>query len=161
MPGRKTPDSPADASRPSALDAHLGFWMRLVSNQVSAAFAKAIQERGVSVSEWVALRHLLEAPATHGELVAALGMTKGAASKIVRALEEKRLIARTPDARDGRSEALRLTASGRALVPKLAALADANDARFFGHLQAQERAALQRTLESIARRSGIDAVPID
>lgn len=155
------PDSPTRASRPSALDAHLGFWVRLVSNQVSAAFAQAIQERGVSVSEWVALRHLLEAPATHGELVAALGMTKGAASKIARALEEKKLIARTPDALDGRSEALRLTAAGRALVPKLAALADANDAHFFGHLAPQERAALRRILESIARKSGIDTIPID
>jgi DNA-binding MarR family transcriptional regulator len=160
MPAR-TPPNTRTAPGASALDSHLGFWMRLVSNQVSAAFAKAVEERGVSVSEWVALRHLLEAPATHGELVATLGMTKGAVSKVARALEGKKLIARTPDARDGRSEALRLTAAGRALVPKLAALADANDARFFGHLGPQERAALRGALESIARRNGIDATPVD
>ena len=147
--------------KPSELDAHLGFWMRMVSNQVSADFARAIEARGVSVSEWVALRRLLDAPAAHRDLVAALGMTKGAASKVARSLEEKKLIARIPDPADGRAETLRLTPAGEKLVPQLAALADANDKRFFGHLQASERVALCAALVSIARRHGMRATPVD
>ena len=77
------------------LDAHLGFWMRFVSNQVSAEFALAVEARGVSVSEWVALRTLHDAPeSTHAALVAALGMTKGAVSKVVSRLQDKGLVTR-------------------------------------------------------------------
>ncbi len=52
-----------NARSPSALDTHLGFWLRMVSNQVSVEFARSIMAQGVSVSEWVALRRLLDAPA--------------------------------------------------------------------------------------------------
>ena len=128
---------------------------------MSAEFAKSIEARGVTVSEWVALRRLLDAESTHGELVAALGMTKGAVSKVAKALEEKKLIARAAHQADARSETLRLTAAGRALVPKLAALADANEAKFFGGLAASDRAALRRILEAVARERGIEAIPVD
>lgn len=151
----------ADDSAPSALESHLGFWMRRVSNAVSAEFAKSVEALGVTVSEWVALRRLLETSSTHGELVVALGMTKGAVSKVAKTLEEKKLIARAPDQQDGRSETLRITAAGRALAPRLAALADANDAKFFGHLSAEDSAQLRRLLESVARERGIDATPVD
>lgn len=147
--------------KPSSLDTHLGFWMRMVSNQVSAEFARSLEARGVSVSEWVALRRLLDAPAAHGDLVAALGVTKGAASKVARSLEEKKLVARTPDPDDGRAETLRLTRAGEEMVPQLAALADANDERFFGHLRASERVALRAALVSIARRHGMRTTPVD
>lgn len=150
-----------NARSPSALDAHLGFWLRMVSNQVSAEFARSIVARGVSVSEWVALRRLLDAPASHRELVAALGMTKGAVSKVAHSLEQKKLISRTPDPQDGRAEVLSLTAAGQVLTPKLAELADANDERFFGHLPASERAALRAALELVASRHGIASIPVN
>jgi DNA-binding MarR family transcriptional regulator len=132
-----------------------------VSNEVSGDFSKSVEALGVTVSEWVALRRLLEAPSTHGELVGALGMTKGAVSKVAKTLEAKKLIARAPDQQDGRSETLRVTAAGKALAPRLAALADANDAKYFGHLSATDRSALRRILESVARECGIDATPVD
>jgi hypothetical protein len=40
------------------LDIHLGYWLRLVSNHVSGNFARALQERSVSVAEWVALNQI-------------------------------------------------------------------------------------------------------
>jgi DNA-binding MarR family transcriptional regulator len=46
---------------------------------------------------------------------------------------------RTKSDEDRRYQALALTAKGRAMAPKLAALADQNDAEFFGHLNAAER----------------------
>jgi DNA-binding MarR family transcriptional regulator len=102
-----------------------------------------------------------DAAAPHGELVATLGMTKGAVSKIASSLEIKGLVARVPHPQDARSESLNLTAAGRALVPKLAALADANDENFFGHLAPQDRAHLRRILEAIAHARGIAATPVD
>ena len=44
----------------SALEVHLGYWMRRISNHVSSAFAKALQARQVSVAEWVVLRELYD-----------------------------------------------------------------------------------------------------
>lgn len=145
----------------SPLDAHIGFWMRFVSNRVSAEFEKAMESSGVSVSEWVALRTLYDGSlSTHGALMAALGMTKGAVSKVVSRLEEKGFVERVTGATDARSQGLGLTAAGRALVPGLAARADANDAQFFGHLSATRRNDLRALLEELARVHQLKEVPV-
>ncbi|MEZ5391284.1 MAG: hypothetical protein R2724_00065 [Bryobacterales bacterium] len=46
----------------SALDAHLGYWLRRVSNHVSGVSRKACRTANVSVAEWVALNHIDEHP---------------------------------------------------------------------------------------------------
>ena len=43
----------------SDLTTHLGYWLRLVSNPVSQAFARKVELAGVTVAEWVFLRALL------------------------------------------------------------------------------------------------------
>ena len=145
----------------SPLDAHLGFWMRFVSNQVSAEFARAVEAHGVSVSEWVALRTLFGAPeSTHAALVAALGMTKGAVSKLVSRLQDKGLVTRAAHDADARAQVLALTRAGRALVPALARDADANDDRFFGHLSATRRRDLMALLREVVRLHQLDQVPV-
>lgn len=151
--------------QPSPLDAHLGYWMRFVSNQVSAEFQQAVEASGVSVTDWVALRTLFDAEggeestATHATLTQALGMTKGAVSKVVARLEAKGLVARAGAPTDARSHTLSLTPAGRALVPELAAKADANDEKFFGHLSAAERQRLARLLQEMVRRHQWQEVP--
>ena len=151
----------AASSTLSPLDAHIGFWMRFVSNQVSAEFARAVEARGVSVSDWVALRTLYDSAAsTHAELVASLGMTKGAVSKVVSRLQDKGLVTRVAHAADARAQVLALTRAGRALVPALAREADANDDRFFGHLSARQRHDLMRLLQALVRHHGLQQVPV-
>jgi DNA-binding MarR family transcriptional regulator len=153
------PRTPAPPVSP--LDAHLGFWMRFVSNRVSGEFERAVEARGVSVSEWVALRTLYDqAGSTHAELMGALGMTKGAVSKVVSRLQDKGLVTRAAHAADARAQVLALTRAGRALVPALARDADANDARFFGHLTARQRRELETLLEDMARLHQLEQVPV-
>ena len=145
----------------SALDAHLGFWMRFVSNQVSAEFERAVEARGVSVSEWVALRTLYgQAGTTHAALMGSLGMTRGAVSKVVSRLQDKGYVTRTSHEADARAQVLALTRAGRALVPALARDADANDDRFFGHLSARQRQDLMRLLQGLVRHHGLQRVPV-
>ena len=43
-------------SPPSALDAHLGYWLRFVSNHVSLGFSQKLAAREVTLAEWVLLR---------------------------------------------------------------------------------------------------------
>ncbi|MFO1369222.1 MAG: MarR family winged helix-turn-helix transcriptional regulator [Marinagarivorans sp.] len=148
---------------PSQLDDHLGFWLRLVSNQVSARFQSLVYERaGCSVSEWVLLRVLYEQSATgHNELIKTLGMTKGAISKVISRLEVRGLVKRQLAAERNREQLILLTAAGKKLVPQLAALADENDAHFFALLSADESIALSSALKKIAALHHLTAPPLE
>lgn len=145
---------------PSSLEAHLGFWLRFVSNHVSARFQQQLEASGVTVTEWVALRTLwTDNRTSHAELIQALGMTKGAASKVVSRLEEKGLAKRQFARGNARDQTLVLTASGRALVPLLATSADANDEHFFGHLGAKERQVLMSAMQALVQRHQLKDIP--
>lgn len=146
---------------PSPLTAHLGYWLRLVSNTVSHAFAGRLAALDVGVAEWVLMRHLFDGgPTSPGELAAAMGMTRGAISKLEDRLLDRGLVARVPDATDRRSHRLLLTGEGCALVPRLAALADENDAAFFGDLDPGVRAALGEALRAVAAAHGLRHPPL-
>jgi DNA-binding MarR family transcriptional regulator len=145
---------------PSPLEAHLGFWLRVVSNHVSLRFQQLLEDKCVTVTEWVALRTLWsQDETTHAELIDALGMTKGATSKVVSRLEEKGLAGRHLADGRARAQILGLTAAGKALVPQLAALADANDAHFFGHLPAAESQALTQAMQDLVQLHQLKDIP--
>lgn len=142
------------------LDAHFGFWLRFVSNHVSARFQKLLEAQGATVTEWVALRTLFDNPQTsHAALIEALGITKGAASKVINRLEDKGLACREQAESSAREQVVLLTSAGRTLVPRLAALADQNEEHFFGHLSRQERAALMKTFQDLVARHQLKKVP--
>jgi DNA-binding MarR family transcriptional regulator len=150
-------------SRPASdLTSHLGYWLRHVSNHVSHAFARKLESRDVTVAEWVVMRELYGANAlAPSRLADKLRLTRGAISKLAERLISKELVMRASDASDGRAHTLALTAKGRSLIPKLAALADRNDAEFFDHLTAQERATIERILKEIVKIRGLKAIPVD
>lgn len=146
----------------SDLETHLGYWLRLVSNSVSQSFARKLEAQDITVAEWVFLRKLFDAenvpPSRLAEL---MGMTKGAISKLADRLVAKQLVARTASAEDRRAQFLALTAEGRAKVPLLAAMADRNDADYFGLLDAEERATLETLIRKIADIKGIAGIATD
>jgi DNA-binding MarR family transcriptional regulator len=148
--------------RVSSLETHLGYWLRFVSNHVSSAFATKLAGRGVTVAEWVVLRELydrgLVAPSN---LATTLNMTRGGVSKLIDRLASKSLLTRSTGEGDQRYQQLRLTDAGRELVPELAALADQNDAEFFGHLTIEQRENIQAILEEIVRRRQLTTIPVD
>ena len=147
--------------RLSELADHLGYWLRFVSNHVSQAFARTVEAEGVTVAEWVVMRQLFDVEAmAPSRLADAIGLSRGAITKLADRLIEKRLMLRKADPADGRAQTLALTEAGRALVPRLAALADANDAAFFDHLTAEDRAALLRILAGIIERRGLSGLPV-
>lgn len=152
------------STKASPLEAHLGYWLRFVSNQVSHAFARKVEACGVTVAEWVTMRELYDVGGLSPSALAdKIGMTRGAISKLADRLEGKGLVARETHVSkaDRRLQALRLTAQGRALVPRLAALADRNDEEFFGHLKPAERERLEAVMRDIVRRHGLKSQPIE
>jgi DNA-binding MarR family transcriptional regulator len=145
----------------SALESHLGYWLRFVSNQVSQAFSEKLKAQDISVAEWVLLRELYDGDRAPSVLAERIGMTRGAITKIADRLIAKSLAARIASEDDGRSQLLALTRQGRALVPKLAAIADRNDAEFFDHLAQKERAVIEAAMKSVVQRLGLKALPVD
>lgn len=146
----------------SSLEEHVGYWLRFVSNHVSHAFAEKVENRGVTVAEWVVLRQLrASGRLAPSRLAAEMGMTRGAISKLIDRLCEKALVERTAGEGDRRYQSVALTPQGARLVPTLARLADENDAEFFGHLTLQDRAILTGMLQDIVRRNGWKNVPVE
>lgn len=147
----------------SELKAHIGFWLRLVSNQVSHTFARKLEVRGVTVAEWVVLREMFEGNAvTSPSAVAELtGITRGAISKLVDRLLKKGLVTRREAPGDRRYQEIELTPVAAALVPTLGRLADENDKEFFGVLPEAERVALRQTLIRLAGLHSLTRPPIE
>lgn len=145
----------------SSLESHLGFWLRYVSNHVSHAFAFRLEGQGVTVAEWVVLRELYDSETAPSALADRLGMTRGAISKLADRLIAKELIVRRANAGDRRFQSLALTRKGRAMTPKLAALADANDAEFFADLDIETRERIMGAMKDIVRRKGLRGAPVD
>lgn len=151
------------SSRPlSDLEAHLGYWLRHISNHVSGSFARALQDRQFTVAEWVALRQLYDHPAiASAEVAELLGMTRGAISKVLDKLEAKGLIERVTRPEDKRSQRLSLTSEGQRILPELAELADRNDQFFFGCLSSAEQKQLLHLLRKLSQSHQWNDVPID
>lgn len=153
---------PSGHARVSALETHLGYWLRVVSNHVSHAFKAKVEREGVTVAEWVVLRALFtEDGIKPSELAVTLGLTRGAISKLVDRLVAKDLVSVRSDARDSRAQRLSLKPAGRRLVPRLAALADENDAQAFGHLDQAQRARLLATLKALVEHLGVRGAAVD
>lgn len=146
----------------SALEDHVGYWLRFVSNHVSHAFQTKVEALGVTVAEWVALREIFDTcEVPPSALAERLGMSRGAISKLVDRLIAKGLVERGEEGPDRRYRSARITGAGRKLVPRLARLADANDAEFFGHLDSESRQQFSETLREIVRRHGMKNLPTD
>lgn len=148
--------------QPAELHDHLGYWLRAVSNAVSQGFARKVEAEGVTVAEWVFLRMLYDVDDIAPSLLAErMGMTKGAISKLSDRLIVKGFVERQPNPDDQRAHTLSLKPNGRALVPRLAKIADRNDETFFDALSATERRQLEQLLRKIVADRQLTNVPTD
>jgi len=144
------------------LESHLGYWLRMVSNAVSRNFAREVEAEGVTVAEWAFMRVLYDSDGLAPTALAdRMGMTKGAITKLADRLMVKGLLGRMANPDDRRAQTLALTQSGRSLVPRLATLADENDAAFFAGLKPRDRIDLDRILKRIVASSKLQGMPTD
>lgn len=133
-----------------------------LSNHVSQAFAAKLADHDITVAEWVVVRSLhAKEPTAPSQIAQILGLTKGAITKLADRLIAKGFVLRRASLDDGRAQTLALTSAGAKLVPKLAAMADANDAQFFGELSATDRRHLERIFRQMVQRMNMTATPTD
>lgn len=147
----------------SRLTVHIGFWMRLVSNNVSHAFARKLEAGGVTVAEWVVLRGMYGGDDTTSPSAVAdlTGLSRGAVSKLISRLLAKGFVTRTESASDRRFQDIELTQAAIAIVPKMAKLADENDEEFFGVLSKSDRKILTAILKKTAALHRLTRMPIE
>ena len=144
------------------LEVHLGYWLRRVSNHVSGTFARSLQQQHVSVAEWVVLSQVAARPeAKPAELADELWLTRGAVSKVLDKLEDKKWITRRTMPGDNRVQLLSLTRQGQHALPQLAEVADRNDERFFDCLDAKEQDTLRHLLRKLIEFHHIRDVPVE
>jgi DNA-binding MarR family transcriptional regulator len=155
----KTPEAHIAVSH---LKSHLGFWMRLVSNHVSHAFARKLEMSGVTVAEWVAMREMYGENRTSPSIIAGrVGMTRGAITKLIDRLLAKGYVTRQESSGDRRYQEIALTSAGRRLIPALATLADQNDEEFFHLLSRKERENLHSILQKLVQAHGLKKLPTE
>ena len=129
---------PAHISR---LADFLPYLLSVTSNAVSRRIADEYESRfGLKIPEWRVMAVLGDAgPLTQRELVGATLMDKVAVNRACKTLEERGLATRSPNALDGRSHHLELTAQGRDMHRQIMSIALDMEARVFAALTPAER----------------------
>lgn len=127
--------------------------LAVLADAVSRAVAAVYDRRfGLGREEWRVIAALAEGPMRTGDVIVHTTLDKMQVSRAVARLEAAALVEREPDD-DRRARVLRLTASGRALYRRIAPLALAREAFLLDALDADERRALDRTIDKLLQRA--------
>ncbi|MCA1661451.1 MAG: MarR family winged helix-turn-helix transcriptional regulator [Novosphingobium sp.] len=130
--------------------------MSVTTNAVSDLIAGEYRSRfGLKIAEWRVMAVLGDLGSqTQRQLVGATRMDKVAVNRACKVLEERGLVSRSPNARDGRSHHLGLTGQGQAMFGQIMPLALDMEQRLFACLTAQEAETLKATLGKLLERAG-------
>jgi DNA-binding MarR family transcriptional regulator len=125
--------------------------MAITSNAVSSLISGEYHsEFGLKIPEWRIMAVLGDAgPLTQRELVGATFMDKVAVNRACKALEERALVARSPNAADGRSHHHALTGAGRAMYDRIWPNAFATYEKIFAALTPGETTKLRTLLDKL------------
>ena len=108
---------------PYPLEDNLGYLLNRCALAMAAQFEKELALFDVTLAQWGALIAIDAGRAsTPSELARAVGIDKGAATRLIARLSAKKLVERGKNLEDGRSTLLALSAEARELMPTLTAL---------------------------------------
>ena len=129
----------------------LPYQLSITSNAASSLIAERYRARfGLKIAEWRVMAVLGDAgSATQRALTEATLMDKVAVNRACKVLEERGLIARSPNADDGRSHLLELTEEGRAIHSEVMPLARDIEREIFSTLDESEREKFRELLRRV------------
>lgn len=132
----------------------LPYQLSITSNAISDLIARAYRGRfALKIPEWRLMAVLGEqVSATQRELCEATAMDKVTVNRATKALEDRGLIGRAPNAADGRSHHLALTGTGRELYDQIVPLALSVEAELEKILGSGEARALEKMLTQLRAR---------
>jgi DNA-binding MarR family transcriptional regulator len=134
----------------------LPYQLSVASNAVSTRIAQQYRQRfGLKTTEWRIMAVLGDSGAqTQRELSQLTLMDKVPVNRACKRLEERGLVRRTPNTRDGRSHLLELTEAGWAMHGGVMPLAVKIETEMFAVLSAEEREALHEMLHRVRENAG-------
>lgn len=134
----------------------LPYQLSIASNAVSGRIAELYQARfDLKIAEWRIMAVLGEAEArTQRELAALTLMDKVAVNRACKVLEDRGLVGRRPNAQDGRSHHVALTAAGRAIYGQIMPLARDVEAQLLQPFTDGEREVLRDLLGRLRIAAG-------
>jgi DNA-binding MarR family transcriptional regulator len=107
---------------------------------------------GISVTQCYALEALIRSgPLTMNELAGRLYLDKSTVSRVVRTLEQKKLIERRPHAEDGRAVLLGCTSQGRKLHEAIRVEIQDREKRLMADFDPEVRSAMIELIDRLAR----------
>lgn len=165
--------SDGNAEQGYELSGFLPYQLSIASNAVSSLIAERYRKRfGLKITEWRIMAVLGDAGQKSGpisgpisgrltqrDLTEATLMDKVAVNRACKVLEERGLIERVANEKDGRSHLLELTADGRAIHQEVMPLAKATERELCEGLEPAEEQALRALLERLRVRAGEIATP--
>jgi DNA-binding MarR family transcriptional regulator len=134
-----------------SLEEFLPYRLNRLADAVSRGFARIYRERhGMTRPEWRLLATLGQYGTMSAKSVGShSAMHKTKVSRAVRALQERRWLARHADPKDRRVEQLELTRAGREVYRELVPLAKSFEAELLGRMDKAEAAALLAGLSAL------------
>lgn len=137
------------------LQQFLPYRLAVLAESVSRTMAAVYRRRfDLSRDEWRLLAALSETGRIQAAEAAQITtLAKMQASRALRSLESRGLVARETDERDRRHVMVSLQPAGRALLRQVAPLVLAREAWLLEALDEQERAVLDRALDKLLERS--------
>lgn len=142
------PSSPGDRLR---LQDYLPYRLSVAANAVSRLIARAYERQfGLKNPQWRLLAVLAdEGPLTQQTLCGRTIMDKVTVMRAARGLLHRRLVRRLPNAEDGRSHRLMMTAAGKRLYERIVPLALAYQQQLLDGIEQRDIERLERLLRRI------------
>ena len=134
----------------------LPYQLSIASNAVSARIAEQYRKRfALKTTEWRIMAVLGDSgPLTQRELSQMTLMDKVPVNRACKTLEDRGLVQRKPNEKDGRSHLLELTTEGRAVHSRIMPLALKIEAELFSVLSEEEQDALRDMLVRLRDNAG-------
>lgn len=135
------------------LDAFLPYRLAVLAAQVSRGFSGRYRERfGLSISEWRVMAHLSQADSVSvRDIHNRANLEKSKASRAAARLEAAGLVAKREGESDRRLVAISLTDKGREMMAELIPVALGYEAELLAALSAEDKAALDRIVNTLLR----------
>jgi DNA-binding MarR family transcriptional regulator len=147
---------PNSGKKKLRLQDYLPYRLSVAANAVSNLIARAYEDRfDLKIPQWRLIAVLAdEGPLTPQALCERTIMDKVTVTRAAQALLERSLIKREPNASDGRSHRLVLTASGERLYGQIAPLALEYETQLLAGIDQREIKTLERQLRRLEQAAG-------
>lgn len=131
-------------------DNHIGYLLQQVSHLSQQLYNERLEREGVSFSQDRVLSLLYKNDgATQSELKENLLIKPSSLTNLINILEQKKLVSRVNNQRDGRIKTIILTEKGKQLEKKLWDIKELVEAEITGYLTENEKSSLRTYLKQV------------